>query len=74
MKPEQQSRREVELAGWPIIVESYKLGDTYYCTISNADPGARLARAEGSSRDDAERAALEKAERFLTQTRRFSTT
>jgi hypothetical protein len=73
MKPEQQSRREIELAGWPIVVESYKLGDVYYCTISNADPGARFARAEGSSRDEAEKQALERAERHLAQTRRFST-
>jgi hypothetical protein len=71
MKPEEHSRREIELAGWPIIVESYKLGDVYYCAISNADPGARFARAEGSSRDEAEKVALEKAERYLTQTRRF---
>jgi hypothetical protein len=73
MKPEQQSRREIELAGWPIVVESYRLGDVYYCTISNADPGARFARAEGSSRDEAEKQALERAERHLAQTRRFST-
>lgn len=73
MKPEQQSRREIELAGWPIVVESYKLGDVYYCTISNADPGARFARGEGSSRDEAEKQALAKAEHYLAQTRRFST-
>jgi hypothetical protein len=71
MKPEAQSRRQIELAGWPIVVESYKLGDVYYCTISNVDPGARFARAEGPSREEAEQQALEKAERYLAQTRRF---
>jgi hypothetical protein len=71
MKPEQQTRRQQELAGWPIVVETYKLGDTYHCTISNVDPGARFARADGSSAAEAEQRALEKAERYLAQTRKF---
>ena len=71
MKPEELTRREQQLAGWPIVVETYKLGDVYHCTISNVDPGARFARAEGSTREEAERRALEKAERYLAQTRKF---
>jgi len=71
VKPEGYSRRQLELAGWPITIETYKLGDVYYCTIANVDPGARFARAEGPTREDAERQALEKAERYLAQTRRF---
>jgi len=71
MKPEDYSRRQLELAGWPITVETYKLGGTYHCTIANVDPGARFARADGSSREEAEQRALEKAERYLAQTRRF---
>src|SRR5579862_8966743 len=47
MKPEDYSRREQQLAGWPIVVESYKLGDIYHCSIESADPGARFARADG---------------------------
>lgn len=71
MKAEEYSVRQQELAGWSIAVETYRLGVVYYCTISNADPGARFARAEGPTRDDAERVALEKAQRYLSQTRRF---
>ena len=71
MKPEEYSRRQQELAGWPISIETYKLGDVYYCTISNVDPGARFARAEGATRDAAESRALEKATRYLAQTRKF---
>ena len=74
MKPEDYSRRQVELAGWPISIETYKLGDIYYCSIANVDPGARIARAEGPTKEAAERIALEKAERYLGQTRRFPTT
>jgi hypothetical protein len=73
MKPEEQSRQQLELAGWPVIVETYRLGDVYHCTISNADPGARIARADGATRIEAEQKAIEKATRYLGQTRRFST-
>jgi hypothetical protein len=73
MNAEQYSRREIELSGWPIRIETYKLGDVFHCTIYNVDPGARFARADGSTRDEAERIALEKAARYLQQTRRFPT-
>jgi hypothetical protein len=71
MKPEEYSTRQQELAGWPISIQTYKLGDVYHCTIANVDPGARFARADGSTREDAEARALEKAARFLAQTRKF---
>ena len=73
MKAEGYERRRLELAGWPIEVETYKLGDVYYCTINNVDPGARFARAEGPTREEAERQALAKAERYLAQTKRHPT-
>ena len=71
MKPEEHSRRQQELAGWPITIETYRLGDVYYCPIANVDPGARFARAEGPTRDAAESKAIEKATRYLQQTRKF---
>jgi hypothetical protein len=71
VKPEDYSRRQQDLAGWPISVETYKLGDVYHCTIASVDPGARFARADAPTREEAERLALEKAERYLGQTRRF---
>jgi hypothetical protein len=71
VKSEDYSRRQQELAGWPISVETYKLGDVYHCSIASVDPGARIARADGTTREEAERRALEKAERYLIQTRRF---
>ena len=71
MKPEDHSRRQQELAGWAVSIETYKLGDVYHCTIANVDPGARFARADGASREEAERLAIEKATRHLAQTRRF---
>ena len=74
MKAEGYNRRRQDLRGWPIEIETYKLGDVYYCSINNVDPGARFARAEGSTREDAETRALEKADRYLSQTRRFTAT
>src|SRR3954464_7149464 len=71
MKPEEYSRRQQELAGWQITIETYKLGDVYHCTISNVDPGARFARAHGSTREEAETRASEKATRYLQQARKF---
>jgi hypothetical protein len=47
---------------------SYKLGERFICEIDNVNPGARVARAEGSTREDAERTAIETAERRLTRT------
>ena len=53
---------------------TYQVGEVFYCTINNVDPGARFARAEASTRDEAEKQALAKAERYLAQTRRHPTT
>ena len=71
MKPADYSRRRTELSGWQIEIETYRLGDVYHTTIYNADPGARFARADGSTKEEAEARALEKASRYLAQTRRF---
>ena len=73
MKPEEYSRRQQELAGWQVSIETYKLGDVYHCTIANVDPGARFARADGKTREEAESAALAKATRSLAQNRKFPT-
>jgi hypothetical protein len=70
-KPEDHSRRSEELAGWPVTIETFRLGSVYHCTIANVDPGARIARADGSTREEAESRAIEKATRYLAQTRKF---
>ncbi len=71
MKPEDYSRRQTEIGGWAITIETYKLGDVYHCTIANVDPGARFALADGPTKDAAESKAIEKATRYLAQTRKF---
>jgi hypothetical protein len=71
MKAEDYTERSETIDTWPIHIVTYRLAQTYYCTIDNVDPGARFARAEGTTREDAERVALEKAQKYLRQTRRF---
>ena len=73
MKAEGYGKRRQPLGEWTIEIETYQLGDVFYCTINNVDPGARFARAEGATREEAEQKALEKAERYIKQTRRFTT-
>jgi hypothetical protein len=74
MKAEDFTERKEELDGWPIHVVTYRIGQNYYCTIDNVDPGARFARADGPTREEAERVALDKARKYLGQTRKFPTT
>lgn len=73
MKAEEYTERRETIDGWPVHIVTYRVNETYYCTIDNVDPGARFARADGATREDAERVALEKAQKYLRQTRRFPT-
>ena len=68
MRAEDYQRRRQELAGWPVGIVSYKLGERFICEIDNVSPGARVARAEGATREEAERAAMTTAERRLNRT------
>jgi hypothetical protein len=62
----------MELGGWAISVETYRLGAVYHCSIYSVDPGARFARADGPTKEAAEQQAINRAARYLAQTRRFS--
>ncbi len=70
MKAEEYQTRDVELAGWKARVTSYKFGDTYHCSVDNVSPGAVVARAEGKTREEAENAAVAKATKYFSQTRK----
>ena len=71
LRPEEYQRRPEELAGWEVNIVSYRLGDRYCCEVDNVSPGARLARGEGATREDAEAQALHKAREMLAGTRTF---
>lgn len=72
MEPSDHSERTLELAGWPVRLTTYKLGDTYHCTADNVSPGARIARTEGATKEEAEQKAIELAEKRLSRTRKMS--
>lgn len=70
MKAEDYLTREETLAGWAVRVISYQLGGRFLATVENVDVGARIARAEGGSREEAENVAIQKATERLARTLR----
>ncbi|HEU0142281.1 MAG: hypothetical protein KJZ78_16930 [Bryobacteraceae bacterium] len=71
MKPQEYSERNLEVAGWPVHLTTYKLGDKFYSMADNVSPGACLARTTADTKEEAEAQALAKAERLLGRTRRI---
>jgi len=69
MKAEKYSKRQEQVGRWKVNIVSYKLGDQYYCTVDNVETGATLARGQGSTREEAEKKALERAKELLAKTR-----
>ena len=65
LNTENYTTETTELSGVRIRVSSYKIGDRFYCHIENTDPGATIARAEGTLREDAVQLALAKARERL---------
>jgi len=71
MTPEDYNELEFELAGWPIHLISYRLGESWVCKVDNVSPGALIARSTGRTREAAEQEATSKAEKRLAATRRM---
>jgi len=70
MKVEDYSERRIEIEGWPVNVTSYKIGETYHCKVDNVSPGAAIARTTASTKEEAERTAIERATKALSRTKR----
>lgn len=64
---EEQVRRVEKVAGSPIAIRSYRLGSTYYAKAEIDVPGAgaRIAQAQGASRQEAEGKVLAEVRRAL---------
>ena len=69
--PEQYSERIKTIAGYPIRVTSYRLGDTFYAKTEVAldGMGGWFARAEGSTQAGAEANVIAEAEWLLAKRR-----
>jgi hypothetical protein len=72
MTAEEYQERRVEVAGWPVNLASYRLGDEWHCKADNVSPGAALARTVARTREEAEQKALQRAEELLSRTRRHT--
>ena len=70
MRAEAFRERRVDVGGWPVNIASYQLGEVFHCRADNVSPGATLARTTGSTRQEAESKALERAQVLLARTRR----
>ena len=70
MKVDGYRERTLQVAGWPVNLTSYKLGDAYHAKADNVSPGANLARTSAASREEAEKLALDRAGELLARTRR----
>ena len=70
MRVEEYGERNLQLAGWDVHLTTYKLGDKYHCKADKVSPGAALARTTGTTREEAEKAAIARAEELLGRTRR----
>ncbi len=66
---EQYSTEQRQVAGAEVVVTSYRIDDRYHCTVASVDPGATISRADGATRDEAQRRALAEAEALLTGAR-----
>ena len=69
LRAEEYRERRESVTGWPVRIVSYRLGDDWRCEIDNVDPGARIARADGPTREEAEEHAHSKASERLGRTR-----
>ncbi len=64
--------RQIELAGWPVRLTSYRIGEKYVCQADNVSPAACLARFAAPTLEEAESQAISKAQHLLTKTRRHA--
>ena len=69
--PEEYSRRQETVGGYPVAITSYRLGSTYHAQAEIHLPGtgARLARAEEATREAAEEKVLAEARRLIEKKR-----
>ncbi|GAB3652265.1 hypothetical protein GCM10028791_21740 [Echinicola sediminis] len=64
-KAENYQTENETVNGFDLKIITYKIGNQFYCHIENKDPGAVIARAEGTDRNTAKELALTKASKRL---------
>ena len=71
MKAEHYLVRQLELAGWPVRITTYRIGPTWHAKADNVSPGALIATAHADTLEKAEQTVVEKARTRLAATRRI---
>ena len=61
------TEEQLEMEGIPIRRTVYQIGDTFYCHIYNADPGATIARTSSADRQAAINEAMDKTKNRILQ-------
>ena len=69
MKAEEFQERRLELAGWPVNLSSYRMGEQWHSKADNVSPGAALCRTTGATREEAEQKAIQRAGELLSRTK-----
>lgn len=70
MRVEEFTERNLHVAGWEIVLTTYRLGEIFHCKADNAAPGATLARTSAPSKEEAEEKAVKRAEELLLRAKR----
>jgi hypothetical protein len=70
MNVEDYSERRIEIDGWPVNLTRYRIGAMFHCKADNVSPGAALARATGTTQQEAEDRAIGRAKELLGRTKR----
>jgi len=65
LTPQDYRERTESFPPFKIHIVSYRLGEKFYCTVDNVDPGANISRAEAQTREEAESKAIAKAKERL---------
>lgn len=71
MEAQEYRERKDHLAGWPVKIVSYRLGERYFVTIRNEEPGAWIVKEEGDTLEETEDRARKVAAERLAKTRKM---
>jgi hypothetical protein len=69
LHPSDYSERKESVPPFEIRVTSYKLNGKYYTSVDDVDPGAVIARSEGTTREESELKAIVRAKQRLELSR-----
>jgi hypothetical protein len=67
--PSEYQERLESVPPFQIHITSYRIHNTYYCSVDDVDPGAVIVRSKGETREEAEQKATKRAKNRLERSR-----